>query len=111
MIIRVIVNIYTIYYLVFGEMHTDNLFEMLSRFSADYIPVSDAGIFSDDALEQRKAKEAKSIQTWKGEVKGLTSLRDLHGWLHRTHVCYSVSRQSEFGSVGAHDNEALKQSY
>ena len=59
--------------------------------------VSDEGIFADGVLEARAAKEAAAVATWQRNTGGMASLADLHAWLYATHLCYSVSRQHEFG--------------
>jgi hypothetical protein len=69
------------------------------RFQLSYWPVSDKGIFEPHILQARVDKEAGSARTWKRALQqhNISSLRDLHAWLHATHLCYSVSRQHEFG--------------
>lgn len=69
------------------------------RFQLSYWPVSDEGIFEPHILQARVDKEAGSARTWKRALQqhNISSLRDLHAWLHATHLCYSVSRQHEFG--------------
>lgn len=42
-------------------------------------------------------KEAASRRSWLRTSAGLSSLRQLHAWLHATHLCYAVGRQTEFG--------------
>ncbi len=42
-------------------------------------------------------KEAASRRSWLRTSAGLSSLRQLHAWLHATHLCYAVGRQAEFG--------------
>lgn len=59
--------------------------------------VSDEGIFPADVLAARMDKEAAAVEAWKRNTAGMASLADLHGWLFATHLCYSVSRQHEFG--------------
>lgn len=51
------------------------------------------GLWEGDILAARTAKEAASLEHWRREAGGLTSLRDLHAWLHGTHQCYAVARQ------------------
>lgn len=59
--------------------------------------VSDEGIFPADVLAARAEKEAAAVDTWRRNTAGMASLADLHSWLFATHLCYSVSRQHEFG--------------
>lgn len=59
--------------------------------------VSDEGIFPQEVIDARAAKEAAAIASWHANTAGMTSLADLHAWLYATHLCYSVSRQHEFG--------------
>ncbi|KAI7843322.1 hypothetical protein COHA_003022 [Chlorella ohadii] len=66
-------------------------------FRLDYRPVSDAGIFDSDVLEARKVKEAAAVAAWQRNTANIRTLADLHSWLYATHLCYSVSRQHEFG--------------
>lgn len=67
------------------------------RFSLDYHPVSDEGLFDPGVLQARVEKEARSAATWRADAAALRTLGDLHAWLFATHLCYSVSRQHEFG--------------
>ncbi|GMH33459.1 hypothetical protein BSKO_01293 [Bryopsis sp. KO-2023] len=76
-------------------------------FQLDFIPVSDKGIFQEEVLEARKSREAQSLATWKTDLEKLKSFTDLHNWLHETHLCYSVSRQSQFGRQGGVDDLVL----
>ena len=59
--------------------------------------VSDAGIFACEVLEARAVKEAAAVATWQRNTASLHTMADLHAWLFATHLCYSVSRQHEFG--------------
>lgn len=61
--------------------------------------MSDEGIFEADVTDARAAKEAAAVATWHKNTAGMRSLADLHSWLYATHLCYSVSRQQEFGRV------------
>jgi hypothetical protein len=69
------------------------------RFQLSYYPVTDEGIFEPHVLAARTAKETTAVAAWRLERErvGIHSLRELHAWLHGTHLCYSVSRQHEFG--------------
>jgi len=68
-----------------------------AHFALDYHPVSDEGLFAPGVLQARATKEAASAHTWRADVAPMRSLADLHAWLFATHLCYSVSRQHEFG--------------
>ena len=67
-------------------------------FMLDYHPVSDDGLFSEEVLSARAVKEAAAVETWKKNVAEVHTLAELHRWLFATHLCYSVSRQHEFGA-------------
>ncbi len=54
-----------------------------------------------------QAKEDDSRTAWLRVTEGLTSLRDLHSWLYDTHLCYSVSRQDNFGVQQIKDPKLL----
>ncbi|KAL4440424.1 hypothetical protein ABPG75_003425 [Micractinium tetrahymenae] len=83
-----------IYSLAGRQLHGD-----AAWFDLDYRPVSDEGIFPADVLAARAEKEAAAIEAWQRNTAGMASLADLHSWLFATHLCYSVSRQQEFGRV------------
>ena len=82
-------------------------FEIASRdtlgnsapFQLDFHPVSDEGLFSQEVITARKVKESAAVMTWQNNVAHvpLNTLADLHRWLFATHLCYSVSKQHEFG--------------
>uniref|UniRef100_A0A7R9VCR7 Uncharacterized protein n=1 Tax=Chlamydomonas euryale TaxID=1486919 RepID=A0A7R9VCR7_9CHLO len=76
-------------------------------FRLTYAACSDEGLFEDEILKARQQKEAASLATWKKNFLGLSRLRDLHGWLHQTHQCYAVPRQSEFDKVTIEDPRLL----
>jgi hypothetical protein len=59
--------------------------------------VSDEGIFHPEVIAARAAKEAAAVAAWQRNTAAIESLADLHSWLYATHLCYSVSRQHEFG--------------
>lgn len=63
----------------------------------DYFAVSDEKLFAQDVLQARKEKEAVALSTWKQNFATISTLPKLHSWLFATHLCYSVSRQHEFG--------------
>ena len=66
-----------------------------------FAAVSDDGLFDQDplVLEARKEKERESIATWKKNTDWMTSLHEFHEWFYATHLCYSCSRQNEFGVI------------
>ena len=66
-----------------------------------FAAVSDDGLFDEDplVLEARKEKERESIATWKKNTDWMTSLHEFHEWFYATHLCYSCSRQNEFGVI------------
>lgn len=66
-------------------------------FDLDYHAVRDEGAFPEDVLAARLQREAQSLENWERDTASFKSLADLHAWLHATHLCYSVSRQDEFG--------------
>ncbi|GLI64517.1 hypothetical protein VaNZ11_007786 [Volvox africanus] len=77
------------------------------RFELLFVAASDEGIFDPDVLKSRREKEDASRVAWLRTAEGLTSLRDLHTWLYGTHLCYSVSRQHEFGAKTITDPKLL----
>ncbi|PNH10615.1 hypothetical protein TSOC_002646 [Tetrabaena socialis] len=79
----------------------DAMFELL------YVATSDAGVFEPEVLQIRKDKEAAARLSWLRTASGLTSLRQLHAWLHDTHLCYAVRRQHEFGVPTVTDPKLL----
>lgn len=68
-----------------------------AHFNLLFVSVSDEGLFDADVLDVRRSKEAKAVADWKRTSAAFASLADVHAWLHATHLCYSVSRQHEFG--------------
>ncbi|GIL71106.1 hypothetical protein Vretifemale_1735 [Volvox reticuliferus] len=77
------------------------------RFQLLFVAASDEGIFEPDVLKIRRDKEDASRVAWLRTAEGFTSLRDLHTWLYGTHLCYSVSRQHEFGAQTITDPKLL----
>ena len=75
----------------------DDLLQFPGAFNLDYHPVSDEGLFEDDVIQARAAKEATAVGQWRKNATKFSTLSDLHAWLFATHLCYSVSRQHEFG--------------
>ncbi|KAK9848231.1 hypothetical protein WJX84_002481 [Apatococcus fuscideae] len=65
-------------------------------FLLDYHAAPDAGIFSDDVLEARTAREHESLLAWQENCRRLKSLEAMHAFLHHEHLCYAVERQHEF---------------
>lgn len=67
--------------------------------SLSFITVRDDGLFSEnsDALEVRRQKEMKSMETWEKNTSHMTTLEEFHAWMYATHVCYSCSKQDQFG--------------
>ena len=63
------------------------------HFELDFHAVHDEGIFAEDVLEARLLKEEAALATWRSDTAALSSLSELHAWMHATHLCYSVSRQ------------------
>ena len=96
-----------------------SLWNHADRFQLSFYAASDEGVFPEDVLQARHAREAASLevttlvqwplsaciqhkitakmicvlQLWKSNVSRLHSLKDLHDWLHKTHLCYAVARQ------------------
>lgn len=67
------------------------------RFDLHYYAASDEGLFPHDVLQARIMREAASLQDWLNQSQDLDSFAALHSWLYSTHLCYSASRQDEFG--------------
>lgn len=70
-----------------------------AAFQVDFHPVSDEGLFTQEVITARIKKERAAAVTWQGNVASIPieTVADLHTWLFATHLCYSVSRQDEFG--------------
>lgn len=77
--------------------------------SLSFITVPDDGLFTEnrDALEVRRQKEKKSIEVWEKNTHHMTTLQEFHAWMYATHVCYSCSKQDEFGI----EDKSLKGTY
>lgn len=75
-----------------------------------FYPSSDKGMFDADVLKARKEKEKESLKTWRENKKLFKNLAEFHTWLYDTHLCYSVSRQHEFGNLDD-VNDVIKKSY
>ena len=85
-----------------------------SRFSFCFAAASDEGLFEADVLQARRDKEASSLAQWRAHIAQATAaappggrFKDLHSWLHQTHLCYAVSRQGEFDKVAISDPRLL----
>lgn len=61
-------------------------------------------------LAARQEREAQSLKRWEEDMSVIETFEDFSEWLHLTHLCYAVPRQSEFGVPTALDDVAL-QSY
>lgn len=79
------------------EIAATDLLKSPGAFHLDYHPVSDEGLFDAEVVAARAEKEAAAVVAWKENVAKLPTLAALHSWLFATHLCYSVSRQHEFG--------------
>ena len=79
------------------EIAAADLLQNPGAFDLDYHPVNDEGLFTEEVIVARAEKEASAVETWKKNVKKMPTLAELHAWLFATHLCYSVSRQHEFG--------------
>ncbi|CAL5218988.1 g743 [Coccomyxa viridis] len=77
-------------------------------FSLDFHAVHDEGIFPPDVLAARQHREQESLERWRNDTRGMCNLAQLHAWLHRTHLCYSVSRQGEFGKRELADDKVTE---
>jgi predicted O-methyltransferase YrrM len=62
------------------------------------VPVSDEAIFEPDVLLARQQREKQSLERFHEDMRCITSLAEFNDWLHMTHLCYAVPRQSEFGT-------------
>lgn len=81
------------------------------RIKLTFAAVKDEGIFNDsNVLKVRNEKESQSIVTWERNMESIDTLRDFHEWFHATHICYSCSRQLEFGIQNESDS-MLKETY
>ena len=87
-----------------GVEHPNNGHEPL-KFDLTFFPVSDEDLFSSEVLEARAIKEREAVQRWRKDVASFRSLADMHAWLYATHLCYSVSRQHEFGLISDLDSK------
>jgi hypothetical protein len=77
----------------------DKLTSDTAAFQLDFHPVSDEGLFTEEVIVARVKKETAAAATWRANVESipLNTVANLHKWLFATHLCYSVSRQHEFG--------------
>jgi len=63
----------------------------------EYHAVSDQGLFDQEVLQARSIKETAAVDTWNNNMKSIKTMEQFHAWLFATHLCYSASRQDEFG--------------
>lgn len=68
------------------------------RYNLEFFAAQDEHTLAPEVLAARCEREAESLEKWKQNLTELKSLSDVHRWLHHTHLCYSVSRQHEFGA-------------
>ncbi|GAX74707.1 hypothetical protein CEUSTIGMA_g2155.t1 [Chlamydomonas eustigma] len=95
---------------LFEDMYmlaSQDLLKDPDRFHFWFGSCSDDGLFSPDVLQVRCEREASSLNTWRRDMRGLQSFSQLHAWLHETHLCYAVSRQTEFGVSTVSDSRLL----
>eukprot|EP01025_Chloroclados_australasicus_P035965 TRINITY_DN36599_c0_g1_i1.p4 TRINITY_DN36599_c0_g1~~TRINITY_DN36599_c0_g1_i1.p4 ORF type:complete len:277 (-),score=9.70 TRINITY_DN36599_c0_g1_i1:1431-2261(-) len=76
-------------------------------YNLSYVNVSDEGIFEQDVLQARLAKEGTSCIQFEQDMQDITCLSEFHQWLHSTHLCYAVQRQHEFGKLKQYDQKVL----
>lgn len=89
----------------------ESFFQEDNRIRLTFASVKDDGIFENPhVLEVRKGKELSSMETWERNMKSITSLHEFHTWFYATHVCYSCSKQDEFG-IERDGDASLKESY
>ncbi len=72
------------------------------HYELDFHAVSDEGVFADEVLAARLLKEQQALEAWRRDTAAMSSLRELHAWMHATHLCYSVSRQVRMLSACGH---------
>jgi hypothetical protein len=72
-----------------------------------YLAVSDYGILDDDVLKARIEREARSTHQFVENTQKLQSLASFHEWIHLTHLCYAVPRQTELGIADLSPGKAL----
>jgi hypothetical protein len=80
------------------------------RTQLDFWTVSDEDIFAEDVLQARVDRESLSQQQFALDTDAFKSIGDFHEWLHGTHRCYSVNRQSE-GELPTNVNDKALASY
>jgi hypothetical protein len=64
-----------------------------------------------EVIATRAAKEAVAVATWHRDTAHMRTLTELHAWLFDTHLCYSVSRQGEFGKTAVEMDPKLAATY
>ena len=59
--------------------------------------------FFSDRPPTKKKKKKKNLffQRWISDTKDITTLQQLHAWVHAEHLCYSTAKQELFGSFAA----------
>lgn len=62
-----------------------------------FFAVSDDGVMEDAVLGARAERERASVQRFHEDTAHMATLADFSEWLHRTHLCYAVARQGEWG--------------
>lgn len=81
------------------------------RFQLTFVRAEDDHVFPTDVLAARAAKEASSLESWNAAKAHLTSIKELHAWLHSTHICYAVQRQHELENLLPSQDKVLLASY
>lgn len=81
------------------------------RFQLTFIQAEDDDVFAPDVLAARAAKEASSLRSWNVAKESLNSIKELHAWLHTTHICYAVQRQEELEAMAPLLDKVLLASY
>eukprot|EP01023_Acetabularia_acetabulum_P033268 TRINITY_DN3113_c0_g1_i7.p3 TRINITY_DN3113_c0_g1~~TRINITY_DN3113_c0_g1_i7.p3 ORF type:complete len:270 (+),score=30.37 TRINITY_DN3113_c0_g1_i7:92-901(+) len=76
-------------------------------YELDFVSVSDEGIFEDEVLKAREEKEAQSCQQFQKDMQNINSLKEFHQWIYSTHLCYSISRQHEYGRIKPQNSKVL----
>lgn len=81
------------------------------RFQLTFVQAEDDNIFTPEVLAARAAKEASSLSSWNVAKENLNSIKELHAWLHTTHICYAVQRQEELEALVPSLDKVLLASY
>lgn len=80
-----------------GISTDDNGHKKVLQLELEYHAVSDQGLFDQEILQARSIKETAAVDTWHNNMKSIKTMKQLHAWIFATHLCYSASRQDEFG--------------